>query len=78
MAMRIPFSILPAPVVISLAKKMIGIGSLVSATSPGLKVSLLQADIKLTPKEYGAVAFIVAASNMIIFGALFWIIGFAL
>jgi pilus assembly protein TadC len=76
MAMRIPFSILPAPLVISLAKKMIGIGNLVSALTPSLKTDLLQADIKLTPKEYGAVTFIVAASNMVIIGGLFTLIDF--
>ncbi len=71
----IPFSILPAPLVFSLAKKMAGIGSLVSAMNPSLKIDLLQADIKMTPKEYGAVAFIVATSNMLLIALLFIIFG---
>lgn len=75
MALKIPFSMLPAPIVVSMAKKMLGIGNVVAAMFPSLKSDLLQADVKLTPKEYGAAAFIVAASNMIILGLLFWIIG---
>ena len=71
----IPFSILPAPIVFSLAKKMVGIGSLVSAMNPSLKIDLLQADIKITPKEYGAVAFIVSTSNMIMIALMFMIFG---
>ncbi|MFH1447985.1 MAG: type II secretion system F family protein [Candidatus Micrarchaeota archaeon] len=74
---RIPFSVLPAPLVISLAKKMIGVGNLISRMFPGLKMNLLQADIKLSPKEYGAVAFIVAVSNMVVLGTIFTIIGLA-
>ncbi len=77
MAVKIPFSILPAPLVISLAKKMIGIGSLVSKMFPSLKIDLIQADIKLNPKEYGAIAFIVGFSNMTILAIIFLSIGFA-
>jgi pilus assembly protein TadC len=74
---RIPFSVLPTPLVLSLSKKIVGIGNIVSAMNPSLKVDLLQADIKLTPKEYGAIAFIVAASNVVIFSLLFAVIGAA-
>jgi pilus assembly protein TadC len=67
---RIPFSILPVPLVVSLAKKMAGIGNIVAAMNQGLKIELLQADIKLTPKEYGAIAFIVGTSNMLMIALL--------
>ncbi len=73
--MRIPFSILPVPIVLSMSKKMIGIGSIVSAINPGLKIDLIQADIKMSPKEYGAAAFLVAVSNVVILGLALSLIG---
>ncbi len=69
-AIRIPFSIMPAPVVISIAKKMPGIGNIVAMMFPAIKADLIRADIKFTPKEYGAIAFVVAGSNIILLAVI--------
>ncbi|MCX6777366.1 MAG: type II secretion system F family protein [Candidatus Micrarchaeota archaeon] len=73
--MKVPFSLLPAPAVMFISRRMLGVGSVVSKMFPGLKLQLLQAGTKETPKEYGAVAFVVALSNMIILGLIFAIVG---
>jgi pilus assembly protein TadC len=74
--MKIPFSLLPAPVVLSIARRMVGVGSIIGKMFPGLKLQLVQAGLKETPKEYGAVAFVVAASNMAMLGMFFVLIAF--
>ena len=68
----IPFSILPPKVVVSFSKTLKNIGEFLSAFFPGLHETLTQAEINLQPREYTAIAFVVAAFNML--GAAFFIL----
>lgn len=77
MATRIPFSILPAPLLIALSRYFLAVGSLLARAAPFLKFQLLQADIKFAPKEWAAVAFIVSVSNGAVLGILLYFLGLA-
>jgi len=64
----IPFTILPPPLVMGLAKHMRGIGNFIAALFPGLKAELLQVDMEIPAREYAAAAAVVGISN---FAAIF-------
>ena len=64
----IPFSLLPPKVVVTFSKTLKNIGAFLSAFFPGLREMLMQAEISLQPREYAAIAFVVAVFNML--GAL--------
>ncbi|MFH0835173.1 MAG: type II secretion system F family protein [Candidatus Micrarchaeota archaeon] len=68
----IPFSLLPPKVVVTFSKTLKNIGEFLSAFFPGLRETLLQAEMPLQPREYTAIAFVVAVFNML--GALFFML----
>jgi len=73
--MKVPFAIVPAPILIGASRYFLSLGAMMSAPTPFLKVQLMQADIKLTPREWGALAFLVAVTNAAIISALLLFIG---
>ena len=75
MALAVPFTILPAPLVLRIAKPLKGIGNFIAATFPGLRLELIQADIEVTPREYASMALVVAVSNAVIIYALLALVG---
>ena len=73
----IPFTILPAPLVLMLAKRMKGIGNFVAALFPGLKSDLLQIDMEIPAREYAGASIVVGASNFLIISLMMLAIGYA-
>ena len=73
--MKVPFAIIPAPILLGASRYFLALGTILSASTPFLKVQLMQADIKLTPRDWGALAFLVAVTNAAVVGALLFIIG---
>ncbi|MFH1285302.1 MAG: type II secretion system F family protein [Candidatus Micrarchaeota archaeon] len=69
--MKIPFSILPPPLVLALSKLLLQPGAVLAKVSPSLRIELMQADVKMPPREYAAISLLVALSNMIIIGLIF-------
>lgn len=74
----IPFSLLPPPVVLGLAKGTKNAGNFVAALFPSLGDDLLHARLPATPREYAAVALIAAPLNAVVIGALLLFLGSAL
>ncbi len=66
----IPFSFLPPKVVLSLAKSTKNAGNFVAALFPSLEDDLLHARLSVTPREYAAVALIVAPINAVVIGVM--------
>ncbi len=77
MALNIPFSILPPPLVIRLAKPLKGLGNFIATLFPGMRLELIQAGMEVTPREYAGMALIVGISNAIAIFALLYGIGIA-
>ncbi|MCK4714650.1 MAG: type II secretion system F family protein, partial [Candidatus Aenigmarchaeota archaeon] len=75
--LKIPFSIVPAPLMLSLSRNFLAIGSMLNKITPSLKLQLVQADISLSPREWAALAFIVSIGNAAVIGGLMFFIGFA-
>ena len=71
----VPFSIVPIPILLATSRYFLAIGSMFSKFSPSLKPQLVQADIKLSPREWSTLAFIVAIGNAFIIGLLLYFIG---
>jgi pilus assembly protein TadC len=68
---KIPFSPFPPKVMDSLSDKFALVGNLVAKRFPNLKLSLLQAGIDITPRKYGAIAFVTALFYGMLFILLF-------
>ncbi|VVC04697.1 Type II secretion system (T2SS), protein F [Candidatus Burarchaeum australiense] len=75
MKLKVPFAIVPVPILLALSHYFLALGAMISTTTPFLKVQLLQADIKLSPREWASLAFLVAVSNAAVMAALLLIIG---
>ena len=73
----IPFTILPPPLVLKIARRIKGIGNFVAALFPGLKSDLLQVDMELPAREYAGAAVVVGISNLIIISLVMLFIGYA-
>lgn len=77
MALVIPFSMLPSPLVLKLAKPIRGLGNFIAAVFPSLKTELMQAEIEVSAREYAAAAVVVGLFNAIGIGVLLQLIGYA-
>ena len=73
----IPFSLLPPPVVFTLAKNTKNAGKFAAALVPSLSDDLLHARLNVTVRDYAAAALIVAPINAVVIGALLFFLGFA-
>ncbi len=73
----IPFTILPPPLVMRLAKRMKGIGNFISALFPSLKTELLQIDVEVPAREYASAAAVVGTTNFIAMSLIMYLIGLA-
>jgi len=73
--MKIPFSLLPPPVVMELSKHTLGFGEFLASLRPGLKIELIQSEIDMAPRRYGAISFVVGVSNFLILALVFFLIG---
>ncbi|MFA6035658.1 MAG: type II secretion system F family protein [Candidatus Micrarchaeia archaeon] len=75
MAVKVPFSIIPAEALLPISHYFLALGTPISKVSPFLKFQLLQAGIKLAPKEWASLAIVVAISNSALFGMLIYLLG---
>lgn len=75
--LTIPFSVLPPKIVVTLSKQFKSVGDFLKAFFPGLQETLLQAEVKLSPREYCAVAAVITTFNTIALALLVNFVGLA-
>ncbi len=75
MAINVPFSIIPVEALLPVSRYFFALGSPLSKVSPFLKFQLLQAGIKLAPREWASLAIVVALSNSLLFALLIYLLG---
>jgi len=73
---KIPFSVIPAPILLAISRNFLAVGTLISKPFPGLKPQLMQANIAMNQREWSTLAFVVAVSNAAVMAALMLFIGF--
>ncbi|MCX8158402.1 MAG: type II secretion system F family protein [Candidatus Diapherotrites archaeon] len=71
---HIPFSPLPLPVLLKLAKNTKGIGYSVAKCFPYLEVDLKQADIDIEKEDYGSIIFLISVFYFVFLFVLFCLI----
>ncbi|NYZ78656.1 type II secretion system F family protein [Candidatus Micrarchaeota archaeon] len=64
--MRIPLSLLPPSVLMSLSKHAEGMGEFISSLLPNLRLELMQAEVDMPPRRYAAVSLVSATVNFIL------------
>jgi flagellar protein FlaJ len=75
--MRIPLSLLPPGILLSLSKHFEGVGEFASSLLPNLRLELMQADVEMPQRRYAAVAMVSATFNFLFISILIIAAGFA-
>lgn len=78
MKKRIPFTPFPQKTMDSLSRRFLFFGNAIAKRFPDLELQLLQAQIKISPRKYGAFVFITAVFYGILFFLLFLFLGIIL
>src|SRR5271157_4610814 len=73
--MRIPLSLLPPSVLMSLSKHTEGVGEFISSLLPNLRLELMQAEVDMPARRYAAVALVSATANFILIAVLMIAVG---